>query len=132
MYDKTAFTLLQGTQVSVAALSTCVEVNELPTWMQKDQYIRHGYRTPQYSLRGCYESLWYLHNETVNIWSHLLTALLMLLLLSWSCSSMFQQTYAFPPVDLMVLQFYLICSFGCSVFSVGDVVVQSLLSRAGG
>ncbi|KAI9319932.1 pPR-type GPCR protein [Dichotomocladium elegans] len=45
---------------------------ELPAWMQDNNYITAGYRPITYSYQKCLPTLFYLHNESVNIWSHLL------------------------------------------------------------
>ncbi|KAF9912128.1 hypothetical protein BX616_010403 [Lobosporangium transversale] len=47
---------------------------DLPQWMRDNPAILTGYRRATYSYQKCVRSLWYLHNETVNIWSHLLGA----------------------------------------------------------
>ncbi|KAI9316248.1 hemolysin-III related-domain-containing protein [Dichotomocladium elegans] len=44
---------------------------ELPNWLRDNIFITSGYRQPQGSYVGCLKSLFYLHNESVNIWSHL-------------------------------------------------------------
>ncbi|KAI7905934.1 hemolysin-III related-domain-containing protein [Cokeromyces recurvatus] len=46
---------------------------EIPAWMRDNVYITDGYRRQTNNYRDCIKSLWYLHNESVNIWSHLLT-----------------------------------------------------------
>ncbi|GAN11053.1 hemolysin III family channel protein [Mucor ambiguus] len=50
--------------------------NEIPVWMQDNVYITGGYRRPTNNYWDCVKSLGYLHNESVNIWSHLLTFIL--------------------------------------------------------
>ena len=50
--------------------------NDLPRWMQDSHYIHSGYRPPSNSYRKSAASLGYLHNESVNIWSHLIGAAL--------------------------------------------------------
>lgn len=52
--------------------------DELPKWLQTDLYIRYGYRRELGSLKACFWSLFYVHNELVNIWSHLLPGALFL------------------------------------------------------
>ncbi|CAE6340842.1 unnamed protein product [Rhizoctonia solani] len=48
----------------------------LPAWLQDNAYVLRGYRRPQYSWSGCARSVFgYLHNETVNIQTHLFAAL---------------------------------------------------------
>jgi len=50
--------------------------NELPDWLRDNHYIRSGYRPPSNSYRKSAASLGYLHNESVNIWTHLVGAVL--------------------------------------------------------
>ncbi|KAF9937582.1 hypothetical protein BGZ67_001093 [Mortierella alpina] len=47
---------------------------DLPHWMQDNPAIWTGYRRPTFSYRKCLASLGFLHNESVNIWTHLLGA----------------------------------------------------------
>ncbi|CAO2648151.1 Nn.00g090730.m01.CDS01 [Neocucurbitaria sp. VM-36] len=50
--------------------------DDLPSWQQDNHYIHSGYRAPSNSFLKSWQSLAYLHNETVNIYTHLLGALL--------------------------------------------------------
>ncbi|KAJ1926995.1 hypothetical protein IWQ60_003334 [Tieghemiomyces parasiticus] len=50
--------------------------DQLPAWLQDNMYILEGYRPPLESYARCFHSLFYLHNETGNVYSHLLGALL--------------------------------------------------------
>lgn len=50
--------------------------NELPEWMKDNHYIQSGYRPQSNSYRTSASSLGYLHNESVNIWTHLVGAFL--------------------------------------------------------
>ncbi|PWW74687.1 HlyIII-domain-containing protein [Tuber magnatum] len=56
-----------------------VLLHELPLWMQDNHFIISGYRPQSLSFYKSFRSLIYLHNETVNIYTHLLPALLSLL-----------------------------------------------------
>lgn len=49
---------------------------EVPSWLQDNPAIVGSYRRLQYSYKGCCKSLLYIHNETGNIYSHLLGAIL--------------------------------------------------------
>lgn len=49
--------------------------DELPSWRRDNAFIVRGYRQTSNSYWGSVGSLWYLHNEFVNIWTHLLGAL---------------------------------------------------------
>jgi len=51
-----------------------ISEKETPKWysIYKDPYIADGYRKfDTYSTLGCIKSIFYIHNETINIWSHL-------------------------------------------------------------
>ena len=48
--------------------------SELPSWQQDNQYILSGYRPQSNSFKRSFKSLAYLHNETVNVYSHLIPA----------------------------------------------------------
>lgn len=50
--------------------------DELPSWRRDNHFILGGYRQSRASYGHSLRSLFYLHNESVNIWSHLLGALL--------------------------------------------------------
>jgi adiponectin receptor len=49
--------------------------DELPSWQQDNHYILSGYRPQTNSYTGSAKSLGYIHNETVNIYSHLIGAI---------------------------------------------------------
>lgn len=53
--------------------------DELPTWCQDSPYIQYGYRPICHSAFTCIQSLLYLHNESVNVYTHLLPALIIVL-----------------------------------------------------
>ena len=59
-----------------AAAALTILWNDLPHWLQDNHYIHSGYRHPSNSYRKSAASLGYLHNETVNIWTHLIGACL--------------------------------------------------------
>lgn len=50
--------------------------HEIAPWQQDNQYIHSGYRPASNSYLKSASSLGYLHNETVNIYTHLIGALL--------------------------------------------------------
>lgn len=52
--------------------------HDLPTWQQDNHYIHSGYRPASYSYAKSAQSLGYIHNETVNIYTHLIGAVLAL------------------------------------------------------
>ncbi|KAJ5455011.1 hemolysin-III related-domain-containing protein [Penicillium desertorum] len=51
--------------------------DQLPSWQRDNQYILSGYRTSSNSFIKSFASLIYLHNESVNIYSHLIPAVIL-------------------------------------------------------
>ena len=49
---------------------------ELPPWQQDNHYITSQYRPVLRSYWRCFQSLIYTHNESINIWTHLLGAII--------------------------------------------------------
>ncbi len=52
-----------------------VQWDDVPHWQQDNHHIHGSYRKPSASYYRSLASLFYIHNETVNIYSHLLPAL---------------------------------------------------------
>lgn len=52
--------------------------HQLEEWRKDNHYILSGYVPQTNSLKRCFNSLFYVHNETVNIWSHLVPSLLVM------------------------------------------------------
>lgn len=50
--------------------------HSLPTWLQDNDYLVKGHRPPLQSTIECLRSIFRIHTETVNIWTHLLGALM--------------------------------------------------------
>ena len=50
--------------------------SQIEPWQRDNHYIQTGYRPASYSYTGSFQSLFYLHNESVNIHSHVLGAFL--------------------------------------------------------
>ena len=53
-----------------------VSFDALPNWLKDNEYLLHGHRPPLPSVRACLKSMFRLHTETWNIWTHLLGMLL--------------------------------------------------------
>lgn len=49
--------------------------SQLPMWLRNNEFIVAGHRPPAYSYRKCLKSIFQLHSETGNIWSHGLGAI---------------------------------------------------------
>jgi adiponectin receptor len=103
---------------TIQALEQLVDIHNLPAWMQKEAHILRGYRPEFKSFRRCYHSLWYIHNETVNVWSHLLTGTAFFVLLLWTALPEFLGGFSFDGGDIRALQFYLLGTTLCLYCSV--------------
>ena len=54
-----------------ACVWNVVSFDSLPSWLKDNEYLRHGYRPPMNSFRRCFGSMFRMHTETWNIWTHL-------------------------------------------------------------
>ncbi|PHH72407.1 hypothetical protein CDD83_4948 [Cordyceps sp. RAO-2017] len=90
--------------------------DDLPAWRRDNAFIRSGYRPIRASYRHALRSLFYLHNESVNIWSHLLGALLALAAGGFYLVRVVRPRYAAADgADLAVFA----CFFGGAVLCLG-------------
>uniref|UniRef100_A0A1I7YS86 Insulin-degrading enzyme n=1 Tax=Steinernema glaseri TaxID=37863 RepID=A0A1I7YS86_9BILA len=55
----------------------------LPEWLQDNEFLRHGHRPPLPSYAECFKSIWALHTETGNIWTHLIGCVAFFCLALW-------------------------------------------------
>lgn len=46
------------------------EYHNLPAWMQDNNYLIYCHRPPLPSLSACFRSIFCMHTETINIWTH--------------------------------------------------------------
>ena len=69
-----------GAQKTTASdlLSHLISWDDLPHWRQDNHYILGSYRKVSNSYGKSFRSLGYWHNETINIYSHLVSALMSL------------------------------------------------------
>lgn len=88
-------------------------IEELPKDRQENQYVLSGYRFYR-NTKDCLKSLFKLHNETMNIWSHLLG----FFFFSYLSVSVFQRK--FPEAsnrDLLVFTLFCLASLTCLLCS---------------
>lgn len=53
-------------------MNKLITFNELPYWYRDNDLITNGYRKPNNCTSQCVYSIFNLHNETFNIWSHII------------------------------------------------------------
>lgn len=67
-----------STEPSLDHHSSLIHWKDVPHWMQDNAHIHSAYRKASYSYTRSFASVAQIHNETVNIWSHLVPGLLSL------------------------------------------------------
>jgi adiponectin receptor len=66
-----------------AKMRALLPFDDLPEWAKDNEYIRSGWRPETNSSWQCIKSMGYIHNESGNIYTHLLAAIWMVVLGSW-------------------------------------------------
>ena len=109
-----------------------LKYDELPPWQRDNHFILTKYRPESNSYFKCFQSLLYLHNESVNIHSHLLGAFLFVFT---SISVYAFERYFVNTQDIIAFAFFffgaVIClsvSAGYHMISNHSPEVQSLLN----
>lgn len=86
---------------------------ELPEWHQDNHYILHGYRPISGSAQVSFRSWSYIHNESVNIYSHLIPAVVFLLG-EWYIQSYLRSRYSnITGTDSFIFSFFLLTAVIC-------------------
>ncbi|KAJ1559250.1 hypothetical protein HK405_011404, partial [Cladochytrium tenue] len=100
-------------------MDSTVHFHMMPTWFQGEgnKYILSGYRRIQFTYRGCARSLLYVHNETGNIYTHLLGAILVLCLSYWTYSALVPVIATTGWRDQVVIAVFLASAFACLLLS---------------
>ncbi|CCK72977.1 PAQR-type receptor KNAG_0M01240 [Huiozyma naganishii CBS 8797] len=90
--------------------------NEIPEWQKDNEHIIDGYVRETNSFLKCVHSLFYLHNESVNVYSHLIPALCFfsVLFLNKYCVKSFETTSL---VDYLFIDLFFLGAFTCLILS---------------
>ncbi|CAF1131084.1 unnamed protein product [Didymodactylos carnosus] len=62
----------QAREVGKRVVEYVVDHSHLPHWLVDNEFLISGHRPPMPSVKQCFASIFRLHTETVNIWTHLL------------------------------------------------------------
>lgn len=93
--------------------------DEMPDWLRREsnQWILHAYQPISGSIHDSFCSLSYLHNESVNIYSHLIPALLFLLG-EWCIQQYLTRRYSrITTADLVAFSIFMIAAATCLFLS---------------
>ncbi|KAJ3764084.1 hemolysin-III related-domain-containing protein [Lentinula raphanica] len=105
----------KGDTASGAIRAALMTWSEIPEWMRDNEYIVSGYRrySEQRHWKGCFESVHaYLHNESVNIHSHLWGGVLFLYFLA-SVRSTHLIQHPTTWIDSVVISIFLVSATFC-------------------
>ena len=84
--------------------------SDIQPWQQDNHYILTHYRAATHSYMGCFQSLFYLHNESVNIHSHLLGAFLFFFI---GVSVYLFESYDVTLPDVLAFSFFFVGAVAC-------------------
>ncbi|XP_045469169.1 adiponectin receptor protein isoform X7 [Harmonia axyridis] len=87
-----------------AGWSVC-HFRNLPAWLQDNDFLIFGHRPPLPSFRACFKSIFRIHTETANIWTHLLGCVAFIGLATYFLQS--------PPIQVEFQEKLVFCFFFC-------------------
>ncbi|KAK9687414.1 hypothetical protein K7432_014799 [Basidiobolus ranarum] len=90
-----------------------LKFSELPKWMEDNNYILSGYRAPTNSYWISIKSLLYIHNETGNVYSHLLGAVLFLVAAIFTTLNVLSQFETTQWADFIVMYIFIAGAIAC-------------------
>lgn len=70
----------QAKEVGKFVVDYLVDHSHLPHWLVDNEYLLSSHRPPMPSVKQCFASIFRLHTETVNIWTHLVGTLVFVVL----------------------------------------------------
>lgn len=92
-----------------------LKYQDIPEWMKDNEHILTGYRPETNSYKGCLMSLFYLNNESGNVYSHLLGAMLFSFLLILTELHLHKNNADY--LDYIVVNIGIVSAISCFVFS---------------
>jgi hypothetical protein len=121
---------IQAVGEGTKSLQYILHYDDLPAWMQIDPYIRHGYRRQLDSFSACFFSTFCVHNELMNILSHLLPSCFFLISLVPDYSTIGNCSIQVWRFHNFVIQMYATSTLFCLLLSVSGFLLQNSIRRA--
>jgi adiponectin receptor len=91
---------------------------EIHKWQQDNPYIRRGYRPGTANFQGILTSLTFLHNETCNVYTHLIGALLLPVLATTYMQRLSESQFSgVTRVDYLMFGLFFLTAESCLVIS---------------
>ncbi|KAL7063796.1 hypothetical protein AAHC03_04433 [Spirometra sp. Aus1] len=91
-----------------------VHHTSLPLWLRDNDYLLWGHRPPLTSFQACFRSIFRLHTETVNIWTHLIGSICFLVL---CVSFLIQPGIKFPWQEKIIISIFFLSAIAALAFS---------------
>ena len=110
--ESKAHSVVEATEQAAQKVLT-VLWNDLPLWLQDNHYIQRGYRPASGSYRKSATSVFQLHNESVNIWTHLIGAIFAGIAAFTAYSSIKTRYIHATDEDVLVLACYFLGAITC-------------------
>ena len=104
-----------ASKTSEATRPALLSLQQMPEWFQleSNQWILHGYRPILGSVLASIRSLWYVHNESANIYSHLVPAV-SFFVGNWHVQQYLAREYSgFTSVDSVVCSIFMFTAVTC-------------------
>ncbi len=102
-----------------------ISFDALPSYLKDNEYLKSSYRPPMYSFRGCFKSMFRMHTETWNIWTHLIGFIFFVILVCGIyifgdyITYWFEdvQIHSLPWVEQFMMMFFFAGAIGCLLCS---------------
>jgi adiponectin receptor len=111
--QKESLQLMDTKSTAAATTDRLLSWHEIPSWLQDNHYILSNYRGPSHSLRKSFSSLFYLHTEFVNIYTHLVGALVLAFIGFPVCRSISLRYESFSWKDSLAFGIWFLCAILC-------------------
>ena len=90
---------------------------EIPEWCKDNKYILHGYRSVSGSARASLYSWFYMHNESMNIYTHLFPAIASLVGLGSFLHYLHSEYPNITALQDFIFVFFFLTAAGCLLLS---------------
>ena len=98
--------------------ASTVTWDEIPEWQRDNKHILSGYRTERADYLEILTSLTFLHNETCNVYTHLVGALLLPLIATTYMRVLSEPQFLdVSGTDYVMFGIFFWCAEGCLIFS---------------
>uniref|UniRef100_A0A0K0FHU8 Adiponectin receptor protein (inferred by orthology to a D. melanogaster protein) n=1 Tax=Strongyloides venezuelensis TaxID=75913 RepID=A0A0K0FHU8_STRVS len=82
----------------------------LPEWLQDNEYLKTGHRPPLSSFSACLKSIFALHTETGNIWTHMYGCVIFIGISLWFLT---RPEAVVPPMEKVIFSAFFLGAITC-------------------